>query len=207
MTDGKRLYLIEELASIAQNGLAFASDKFDVERYQQLRGIAAELGAEISGNNIDRVQEFFALDTHYATPKLDVRAIVLDSEKVLLTQELSDGKWTLPGGWSDINCSPAESVEKEVREETGLEVKAHRLLGLCDKQKHDYPPQIPHAYKAFFHCLKTGGQLIKGTLETSDAEFFDLDNLPELSPDRVSAGQLQRMVTKAITADPLADFD
>jgi ADP-ribose pyrophosphatase YjhB (NUDIX family) len=131
---------------------------------------------------------------------MDVRALVIRAGEILLVQERSDKLWTLPGGWCDINRSPRESVEREVLEESGLEVRASRLLALFDKHKHDHPPQIPHAYKCFFLCDEKGGHLVNGTLETISAKFFPMDDLPLLSMNRVTPRQLQLVV--AIAEDP-----
>ncbi len=191
---------LEELGAIAQNGLTFARDPFDIERYQHLRAIVAEMMGLISGISSGAVRDWLCLDQNYATPKVDVRGLVMRGDTILLVQERSDGLWTLPGGWCEINESPKEAVEKEVLEETGLKVVATRLLALFDKQKHDHPFQIPHAYKCFFLCVEQGGSLLVETTETSAAIFLPLANLPPLSLHRVTQRQVERIVS--IARDP-----
>ncbi len=199
-TAERLLRSLEEITAIAQTGLTYAEDQFDIDRYQRLREIAADLLADCTGLPPDRILDWLRLDTGYATPKLDVRAVILRDETVLLVQERSDGRWALPGGWCDVDLSPGDSVEKEVMEETGLKVEAIRLLALVDKRKHDYPFQIPHAYKGFFLCEERGGALLDSTAETQAARFFPINTLPPLSLDRNTVSQLLRAV--AIANDP-----
>lgn len=181
-----------EIQSIAQAGLSYCENEYDKERYLRLRAIAAELIAELSQNNIEEVHELVSLETGYTTPKLDVRAFVLKDGKLLMVKERADGLWSLPGGWIDVNESPAESVIRETKEETGFDVSAVKLLALWDKLKHDHPPQWPHIYKAFFYCQITGGEPTKN-IEVSDINFFDLANLPPLSIHRITASQISRL--------------
>lgn len=183
---------ISEIQAIAQNGLTFSNNEFDKERYMKLMGISAEIAAHYSTTSQNRIHKMFAQETGYATPKLDVRAFILKDNKLLLAKERSDGLWTLPGGWADINESPSAAVIRETKEETGYDVSALKLLALWDKLKHDHPPQWPHAYKCFFHC-----KIISGTptinIEISELDFFDINNLPPLSTHRVTAKQLVRL--------------
>ncbi len=129
------------LQAVAQSGLAYAKDPYDVERYEQVRKIAAEIAASHTKAPVDRIDDLFSREFGYATPKLDIRAVVLnDQGEVLLVREKEDGLWTLPGGWVDVGESPSEAVEREVREESGYEVRAVRLLALWDRDKHGPPP-------------------------------------------------------------------
>jgi ADP-ribose pyrophosphatase YjhB (NUDIX family) len=148
----------------------------------------------LSGAEAVSVQNWLSLDSNYVTPKLDVRALVMRGDDVLLVQEREDGRWSLPGGWCDVHQSPGESVEKEVREETGLMVRASRLLALLDKRKHDYPMQIPHAYKCFFLCEEYGGALVGSTIEIGQAAFVPWTDLPPLSLHRVTRSQVETIV-------------
>jgi ADP-ribose pyrophosphatase YjhB (NUDIX family) len=116
-----------------------------------------------------------------------------DSRQVLLVREKTDaGRWTLPGGWADVGYSPFEVAVKEAREESGLEVRATRLLALLDKRKHDHPAQPWYIYKAFIRCEVKGGALAQETAETSGARWFTQKQLKEieLSADRITEGQL-----------------
>ncbi|MBX9702913.1 MAG: NUDIX hydrolase, partial [Silvanigrellaceae bacterium] len=183
---------ISEVQAIAQSGLAYTTNPFDKERFLQLRELIAQLAAYGAHAPLDKVSDFFSMETGYATPKLDVRAFILQDNKLLLVKERFDGLWTLPGGWADVNESPAEAVVRETWEEAGYEVRALKLLALWDKHKHDHPMQWPHTYKCFFHCDIQSGEA-KENLEISDQDFFALDDLPPLSLPRVTPKQLVRL--------------
>lgn len=176
--------MAQRLQAIAQTGLAYSPDIFDKERYETLREMAFELLAA----NFDLSAETFSAlhipDVGYATPKTDVRAIVLRAGKVLMVREADDGGWSLPGGWVDIGDTPSSAICREVREETGLEVKATRLLGLWDRNLHNHPPHPWHIYKAIFLCEELGGEL-SISHESLDVGFFDVNELPELSLTRI----------------------
>jgi len=128
----------------------------------------------------------------YATPKVDVRAFIVSGGKVFLIRENADGKkWTLPGGWADVNESPSESVVREVEEESGYVVEAQGLLAVFDRHKQGHVPPFPyHVYKLFFHCAITGGEA-RASSESSESRFFSVDALPELSESRVLGHQIR----------------
>jgi ADP-ribose pyrophosphatase YjhB (NUDIX family) len=185
---------LEQVLATAQAGLTYSKDPFDIGRFEALRAATVALIVSQSDLQPQAIAEWIAIDSGYPTPKLDVRALIVDEVgHILLVQERSDGCWTLPGGWCDIGDSPADAVVREVVEETGLECQAVQLLALFDKLKHSHPPQLPHAHKAFFLCEVTGGQLLCETDETQGAAYFPVDDLPELSRHRVVASQLQTL--------------
>ncbi|CAM2857891.1 Mutator MutT protein [Legionella steigerwaltii] len=186
------LKYITEIQAIAQNGLTYSNNEFDKERYLRLREIASEFIANYSDTSLAEIKQIFALEKGYATPKVDVRAFILQHNKLLLVKERSDELWTLPGGWAETNESAAESVIREAKEETGFDVSVIRLLALWDKQKHDHPLQWPHTYKCFFHCEIRSGTA-KENLEISEIDFFDLAHLPPLSTPRVTQKQITRL--------------
>ena len=117
-----------ELQALAQTGSHFATSDYDRERYHRISEIAAEIFAKQGDIEGSKIRTIFAAQSGYATPKVDVRAAVFRDRKVLLVQERSDGLWTLPGGWADVNDSPSEAVEKEVVQESGFKVRAQTRL-------------------------------------------------------------------------------
>jgi ADP-ribose pyrophosphatase YjhB (NUDIX family) len=196
-----------KLQAIAQSGLAYANDPYDVERYEQVRRIAAEIVAS-SGATANHIDILFSEEFGYATPKLDIRAVVLDEEEaILLVREKEDGLWTLPGGWVDVGESPSESVEREVKEESGFDVRAVRLLALWDRDKHPHPPTPFHVYKLVFRCELLGGDPLTTSTETEGVGFFPKDALPELSLSRVTPQQIQGLIERAVDGQQSADFD
>jgi ADP-ribose pyrophosphatase YjhB (NUDIX family) len=202
------LTLARELEAIAQTGLHFTEDPYDRERYERLRKIAAELLADSSHVSADDVYEWSKAEFGYATPKVDVRAFILSEGKVLLIREdVDDGRWTLPGGWADVNESPSEAVIREVEEESGYVVEPRCLLAVLDREKQGHVPPFPyHVYKMFFHCEITGGSP-RPNLESSESDFFTIGSLPELSESRVLASQLRVFYKAVQSGNSVASYD
>lgn len=169
--------------AIAQAGLHYAENEFDRERYEELRDLSAQLAAAATGTEINKIKNLFTNETGFQTPKVDIRAVVIKDNKILLARERSDGGFAIPGGFADINYSPSEVAVKEVREETGLEVRVSRVLALIDTDRHNFPPLEYHYYKIVLLCELTGGELSDSN-ETTEAGFYDFDSLPELSEKR-----------------------
>lgn len=203
----KWLEWAQELEAIAQNGLTYAPNEYEVERYTKVREIAAEMMASQSGIDKQVIAGHFADGAGYETPKVDVRGVVFRDDGILLVRELADGgRYTLPGGWADVGDSPSEAVVREVWEESGFRVRALKLLALLDRNKHPHPPHIHHIYKVFILCEITGGGA-KDSNETSGAAFFREDQIPELSEGRVTHQQIARLFEHYRNPGLPADFD
>ncbi|WP_433747420.1 NUDIX hydrolase [Falsibacillus pallidus] len=185
----KWLEWAKQLQSIAQAGLTYSKDIYDIERFEMIRNISVEMLAEQTEMETTVIKDLFANETGYATPKVDIRAVVFKDEKILLVKEKMDGAWSLPGGWGDIGLTPSEVVVKEVKEEAGLDVRPVKLIGVLDKKCHPHPPSPYHVYKMFIRCEIIGGQA-KGGMETSAVDFFDEDCLPPLSVERNTESQI-----------------
>lgn len=198
-----------EMQALAQTGLAFTRDQYDMERYQRLRGLAAQIMAEHTGMDVRDIEILFTRQTGYATPKLGVRGAVFREDRLLLVRETADEhRWTLPGGWADVNESPAEAVAREVREEAGLEVRAYKLAAVWDRARHAHNVVQPfHVWRLFFLCEIIGGELQTGP-ETSEAAFFAEHQLPTgLSTRRVLLPHLRRMFEHKRQPDLPTEFD
>ncbi|TYP68663.1 NUDIX hydrolase [Paenibacillus methanolicus] len=183
----------KQIQAISQTGLAYGKDIYDIERFEMLRDLSVEIMQTYTEAGEEKIRDLFANDTGYATPKVDVRGVVLNEDgAMLMVRELADGAWSLPGGWADIGLSPKEIAVKEVREESGFEVEAVRLLAVLDKKFHDHPPSPHHVYKMFILCRLTGGAAQIG-LETTQVGFFAQDALPPLSVERNTERQIQAM--------------
>jgi ADP-ribose pyrophosphatase YjhB (NUDIX family) len=197
----------QRLQAIAQNGLTYAKDPFDLERFTQIRQIAAEiLSSPDDLATTDSIIHLFQKNFGYATPKVDVRAAVFNNDRILLVQERNDGAWTLPGGWADVGDPPSVAALREVREESGYEAKAVKLAAVYDHNLHDHPPYPFHAYKLFFLCSLTGGAP-KPSLETTAVDFFPENNLPPLSLPRVTPTQIEHMFDHLRHPDWPTSFD
>ena len=196
------------MQALAQSGLAYARDPYDVERYEALRALAVEVLAAHAGLPEGEVRALFAGDAGYATPKLDARGVVFrDDGALLLVRERSDSGWTLPGGWVDVGEAPSEAVEKEVREESGFVVRATKLLAVLDRDRHGHPPLAHHVYKLFLRCEIVGGTAAAPGLETDGVAFFAADAVPPLSLTRVTPAQIARLFAHRDHPDWPADFD
>jgi ADP-ribose pyrophosphatase YjhB (NUDIX family) len=194
------------LQAIAQNGLTFATDPFDRERYTQLRELVDELLAAQLRLPRTEAAALWDGERGYATPKVDVRGGIFRDDQVLLVRERSDGRWTLPGGWVDVNDAPAAAVEREILEESGYRARAVKLAALVDRNRHPHPPSLYHIYKLFFVCELTGGAPAAGA-ETDAVEFFALTALPELSRGRVLPQQIARLHQHWLEPALPTDFD
>ncbi len=192
--------------AIAQNGLTFSKDPYDLERYRQLTELAAEVLTTELGVPQPVAQAFWEGQYGYATPKVEVRGGVFDDGRVLLVRERADGRWTLPGGWVDVNDAPAHAVEREILEESGYRARAVKLAALIDRNRHPHPPSVHHIYKLLFVCELEGGAAAT-SLETDAVDFFALDALPELSRGRILESQIARLYQHRLDPTLPADFD
>ena len=206
MTETRWLHWTRRLQAIAQNGLTYTEGVFDRERYRELRGIAAEMLAAGAGAEPERIEGLLAREQGYATPKVDVRGVVFRDAKVLLVREKEDGLWTLPGGWADVGESPSEAVVKEIREESGYQTRAVKLLAVYDRDRHGHPPLSWYVYKMFIRCELLGGEPTH-SMETDGVGFFAEDELPPLSLGRVLPAQIHRAFEHLRNPDWPADFD
>lgn len=177
------------IQSIAQAGLMYGKDKYDKERYEELREIAAEMIAQKTDIPMDKVRDQFCNETGYQTPKVDTRAAVFIDGKILLVHE-SNGTWALPGGWCDVDQSVASNTEKEVLEETGLTVHARRLIAAQDWRKHNVQNYLYGVLKIFVECEYECGEFTQN-IETTETAFFDRDELPEqLAVEKTTKAQI-----------------
>lgn len=167
-----------EIQAIAQIGNHFSENEFQRQRFQRLTEIAAEIFAEHCDLDKDELVRLFICQTGYATPRVDVRGVVFQGDKLLMVRERADGGWTLPGGWADVGDVPSEAVEREVWEEAGLRVKARRVIGIYDANRTG-PLEIFHAFKIVFLCELLGGEPHPSD-ETTEVAFFAQNEIPDV---------------------------
>jgi ADP-ribose pyrophosphatase YjhB (NUDIX family) len=166
------------------------------------------MAAANTDGQVDEIYALFAGAKGYETPKVDVRGVVFRDDRILLVRELLDGgRWTLPGGWADVDDRPSEAVEREVWEESGYRVQAQKLLAVYDRRLHGHtPPSSWGIYKLFFLCSLIGGQP-SASIETADAAFFAEGEIPELSLGRVTPVEIQRLFEHHRHPSWPTDFD
>ena len=190
--DNQWLHWAKRIQAIAQTGIAFSKDIYDIERYEELRNISVEIISKHTDLKISKIKEIFADAKGYQTPKVDIRGVVFRNGQILMVKENNDNKWALPGGFCDVGLSPSENIVKEIKEESGFIVKPIRLLALLDKNKHPHPIDLQHFYKIFILCEIVDGVATVG-IETNSIEFFSQNNLPELSITRNTASQINML--------------
>jgi ADP-ribose pyrophosphatase YjhB (NUDIX family) len=196
----------KQLQAIAQTGINYTDGVFDRQRYQSIQAIAAQMLAAYSNVEPSYVLDLFSREAGYATPKVVVRGAVFKDDKLLLVRERSDHCWTLPGGWVDVGESPREAIVREIYEESGYQTRPIKLLAVFDKNKHGHPPAQHHTYKLFIHCELIGGSPSEN-IETDAVEFFDENEIPELSLSRVVPTQIARIFEYYRHPDLPTDFD
>jgi ADP-ribose pyrophosphatase YjhB (NUDIX family) len=207
MDSKEQLNLAKRIKAISETGLVYAQDLYDRERYEELKVISLKLMAQLGNMPMEALEDFFLPQEDYPTPKVDVRAFVLnEKDEILMARESIDGKWTIPGGWADIGSTPSETAVREVKEETGIEVEAIRLLAVYDKQAHPHPPAPIYVYKLIFLCQMRGGELQAG-FDMLDTGFFPLEQLPELSEERILEEQIHALFKNAKSTESKVYFD
>lgn len=202
----RKLEWVQRLQTITQAGLTYSRDPYDRERFEQLQELTAEIAAGDAEEAASSLLALLRAEAGYATPKVDVRAVVARDGELLFVREAHDGAWSLPGGWADIGQSPSEVAEREVLEETGYVVRATKLLAVYDKAKHEHPKAFWYCYKLFILCRLEGGAP-KPSHETLEVEFFGPDALPTLSRERVTETQIHRMFSHLEQPELPTDFD
>ena len=191
MTDKNEKWLkwAVELQSLAQAGLHYGKDRFDLERYERIRDIAAEMISYKTEISMEKVKDLFCNETGYQTPKLDTRAAIFQDDKILLVQE-NNGTWSMPGGWVDVNVSVGENVVKEAKEEAGLDVTPDLVIAVQEREKHNLPVYAHKVCNVFVLCSVTGGSF-EENIETVESRYFSLDELPRLATEKNNEEQIR----------------
>ena len=200
------LDLSRRLLALSQTGLHFTAEEYDRERYREIGDIATRLLELQSNVAAQAVRQAWFVEDGYATPKVDVRGAIFRDNRVLLVRERGDGKWTVPGGWADVNDAPSSAILKEIEQESGFTARVLKLAAIYDRNKRNHPAYLFHSWKLFFVCEITGGEA-RTSYETTGVEFFPLDALPELSTGRSNAEQIRRMHQHHLDPHLPTEFD
>ncbi len=185
----KWLKWVVRLQSIAQAGITYCDNKYELERYEEIREIAAEMLSYKTEIPMEKVKELFCNETGYQTPKIDTRAAIFQDDKILLVKE-NNGTWSLPGGWADVNVSVKENTVKEVKEEAGLDVTADMVIAVQDREKHNLPVYAWKVCKIFVLCSVIGGAF-QENIETTESKYFGYEELPLLAEEKNNKEQIQ----------------
>ena len=142
-----------------------------------------------SGMTMEHVKSIFCNEEGFQTPKLDTRAAIFQDSKILLVRE-TNGTWSLPGGWVDVNQTIKTNTVKEVKEEAGLDVVPVRLIAVQDRNMHNVPLYAYGICKAFVLCEVVGGTFTTNC-ETTHSGYFALDELPPLALEKNNEEQIK----------------
>lgn len=186
----KWLEYAKKLQAIAQAGIEYSKDKYDIERFEAVRNISIDIINTYTDLEHEKIRDLFASETGYQTPKIDIRAAVFNNNKILLVKEKIDGKWSLPGGWADVDYSLKENIIRECMEEAGAEIVPKKLIAILDRKKNYVLPAPYSIYKIFIECDYVEC-CFEENIETSRAKFFNMENLPPLSPTRITSKQIE----------------
>ena len=195
-----------EIQALSQSGLAYSQSEYDVQRYERLLEIAAQIVGGQADLESEPLLRDFRLQVGYATPKIDVRGAAVRGEKILLVQERADGRWCMPGGWADVGDLPSEVVAREIWEESGYLAVPRKVIGVYDANRSGRPLEFYHAYKIVFLCEITGGEA-RASHETADVGFFAFDDLPPLSQNRTNERHLEEVLAHLQDPERPAAFD
>ncbi len=189
----KWLRWAREIQQLSQTGLAFAQTEYEKQRYTRLIELASEITVHHTQLNEQEVKNVLMKQPGYATPKIDVRAAVINHEgKILLVKEIMDKKWAMPGGWADVGDIPTEVAIRETKEESGYDVAPQKVIGVFDANRGGRPLEFFHAFKIIFLCDLLGGKAATSD-ETEDVAFFKIDNLPPLSQNRTNIKHINEL--------------
>ncbi len=179
-----------EIQSLAQAGLAYTNNVYDIERYERLREISAEIIEEKSNINLEKVKDLFCNETGYQTPKIDTRAVIFKDDKILLAHE-NNGTWSLPGGWCDVLESVGSNTIKEVKEETGLDVEPIKIISVQDRNKHNKPIYAYGVCKIFVLRNVISGEFVEN-IETTEIKYFSINEIPNnLAEEKTNREQIE----------------
>lgn len=169
--------LLEEVQAIARTGLAFSRDVYDRERYERLLELSCEKYGELLDMPSTEVKTRLSGELGYITPKIGTEAAVFNDSGEILLMERPDGTgWCMPCGWVEPNEKPADGAVRETREETGLEVKVRRFVGVFSR--HAGVGDNIHSQIAVVHlCDVVGGELTLSH-EGLDLRYWPLNDVP-----------------------------
>ena len=189
-TDNRWLDWARELQFLSTSALAYCRDVYDIERFERIRDIAAEMTAAVAETPVEPVRDLFLSADGYQTPKLDTRAVVMREGKILLVKE-QNGTWALPGGWVDYDQTIRSNTVKEALEEAGMVVEPLRLIALMEHNKHNTLVSFHNICSAFVLCRYISGEFAPN-VETVGCGFFARDALPEpLATNKNTPEQLE----------------
>ena len=179
---------LQRMLAITDTGLTYTKDPFDRERYEDLRQILSSILQDQTELDQEELTAILKPTGSYATPLMDVRAWIVQDQKICLVRGQGEDTWALPGGFGEVGYSPKENIRKEVQEETGFSVEVGSLLAVFDTNR--FQLQNKQYAKFVFDCQLLDGRFQENQ-EIAELEFFDIKNLPPLSEKRITQEQME----------------
>jgi 8-oxo-dGTP pyrophosphatase MutT (NUDIX family) len=180
--------IADQIRSIASNGLVYGTNPYDIDRYERLLKLAAELLSMAAMQPLAEIERAFVADIDLHTPLSGVDTAVFDDGRVLLIHRADNHKWAMPGGACEVGDTPAENAAREVWEETGYRVAITHLLGIFDNSRH-LRAINRHGYSILLSGKVIGGEATVSN-ESLAVQWFLLDAIPW---DDLSPGHLERL--------------
>lgn len=172
------LVLLDEIQTIARNGLAFTKDPYDRERYEKLMNLVAQKYEQVLEISPEELKKRFEAELGYITPKVGSDAAIFDSEgRILLMRRSDNGKWCLPCGWLDPGESPEQAAVREVLEETGLEVEVIGLVQIFGTPAGSV--YGPHGAVTLVYLCKVKGGTLRLSHEGTELSYHHIEEISE----------------------------
>ena len=179
---------VQRMLAITDTGLTYTKDPYDCERYEDLRQILWSALQDQTELDQEELTAILKPTGSYATPLMDVRAWIVQDQKICLVRGQGEDTWALPGGFGEVGYSPKENIRKEVQEETGFTAEVGSLLAVFDTNR--FQLQNKQYAKFVFDCQLLDGHFQENQ-EIAELEFFDIKNLPPLSEKRITQEQME----------------
>lgn len=128
-------HLSDRLRDVSARGLRFSKGIYDQENYRIVQEAAIELHGLATAAPVAALEPLRAAHFARSTPLVVGDAAILDAQRRLLLIQRADNKrWAMPGGALEVGETPAQGVEREAFEETGVRCRAHTLAGVWDSR-------------------------------------------------------------------------
>lgn len=110
-------------------------------------------------------------------------------------------------GWCNVLESVKSNTVKEVKEETGLDARAVRLIAVQDRNKHNLPAYAYGICKIFVLCDVIGGAFTENS-ETTEIKYFSYDEIPNnLAGEKTNKKQIEMCFRAAADKNWQVQFD
>ena len=179
---------VQRMLAITDTGLAYTKDPYDRERYEDLRQILWSVLQDQTELKQEELTAILKPTGSYATPLMDVRAWIVQDQKICLVRGQGEDTWALPGGFGEVGYSPKENIRKEIQEETGFFAEVGSLLAVFDTNR--FQLQNKQYAKFVFDCQLLDGRFQENQ-EVAELGFFDIEDLPPLSEKRITKEQME----------------